>query len=84
VAGARPRQQLSGIRRLPVRPQRHATPANVSAILLRGQHAETEREPQGECFGPTSFSRDCSNRLLGGLDSHSKCNTGPIRAGGPG
>ena len=25
-----------------------------------------EREPQGECFGPATPFRDCSNRMLGG------------------
>ena len=44
--------------------------SNVSAILLRGQHGDPKREPQGEYFGPTNFFRDCSNRLL---DSRAPC-----------
>ena len=39
--------------------------SNGYAILLRGQHGDPKREPQGECFGPSKFFRDCSNRLLG-------------------
>ncbi len=40
-------------------------------MLLRGQHGDPKREPQGECCGPTNFFRDCSNRLLGGNDATS-------------